>query len=85
MLFWVRELLGWLLIVSGVFCFYMAIGVVMTEGPLLLEGAYAFGVGFVIFRGGLTVLKVSMAGRICLESQKVPAEPTVQGRMIGSR
>jgi hypothetical protein len=78
MLFWMRELLGWLLILVALFCFYVAIGIVMADGPLLIEASYHLFVGFVVFRGGLTILKLSMAGRICLDAQKEALALTMQ-------
>jgi hypothetical protein len=73
MWFWIRELLGWTLIAAGIFAFWWALRIVLDEGPLLLEASYFLIVGFVIFRGGLQILKISMAGRICLQTQNQAA------------
>jgi len=73
MRFWIRELAGWLLIVLGLFVFYSVYAVLMSPvvpAPRLLEsGPLAF-IGFVIFRGGIHLLKVAMAARICLYAQR---------------
>jgi hypothetical protein len=81
MLFWLRECLGWVLIALGLYCFFGAMQIVLVDGPPLLEASYFLFVGFVVFRGGLQILKVSVAGRICQEAQRQSAaRPTVAPR-----
>jgi hypothetical protein len=83
MFFWIRELLGWLLLATGLYCFFGAIQIVLTDGPWLLEASYFLFVGFVVFRGGLQVLKVSVAGRICQEAQREAVAPADGVRISG--
>ena len=100
MRFWVREVLGWLLVALGLFVFYLC-WVLLTRmlpdpdgrygpAPALLEvGPLAF-IGFIIFRGGIHLLKVAVAARICILAQerlarqgdkqpRRPAEPRKAG------
>lgn len=70
MIYWIRELLGWALVAAGLFAFYIAVQALLQDGPYILEGPMLVAVGFFIFRGGLQVLKLSMAGRICAQAQQ---------------
>jgi hypothetical protein len=70
MMFWVREVIGWVLILLGLFVFYIAMQLLLREGPLILEAPLFIAIGVVVFRGGLHMLKVSLAGRICVDAQK---------------
>jgi hypothetical protein len=65
--FWLREIAGWLLVVFGLFLFYgcyrlLEVRAVVEAGPLII-------IGVVVFRGGIHLLKVSLAARICLEAR----------------
>jgi hypothetical protein len=67
MRFWVRELAGWILIGLGLFVFYLCFVFLMSNhiieaGPLTL-------IGIIVFRGGIHLLKVAVAARICLHAQ----------------
>jgi hypothetical protein len=69
MRFWIRELAGWLLIGLGLYVFFVCYVILVNQGPHLLEaGPLAF-IGFIIFRGGIHLLKVATAARICLHAQ----------------
>jgi hypothetical protein len=70
MIFWIRELLGWALVAVGLFVFYIAIRALLQDGPYILEGPMMIAIGFFIFRGGLQVLKVSLAGRVCAQADQ---------------
>jgi hypothetical protein len=68
MRFWFRELAGWLLILLGLFVFYLCWALlvrnhIVEAGPMTL-------IGIIIFRGGIHLLKVAVAARICLDAQK---------------
>lgn len=68
MTFWFRELMGWLLIGLGLaiflLCFWM-----LTE-RLYVETAPMTVIGIFVFRGGIHLLKVAVAARICLRAQE---------------
>jgi hypothetical protein len=70
MMFWIREILGWLLIALGLYVFYIAMQILLLEGPRLLEAPLFVAIGFIVFRGGLHVLKVSVAGRVCTQAHR---------------
>src|SRR5713101_1015338 len=67
MRFWIREILGWLLIGLGLFDFYMC--VVLLFNHSVIEVGPMFVIGIVVFRGGIHLLKVAVAARICLLAQ----------------
>jgi hypothetical protein len=69
MIFWTRELLGWVLIALGLYVFYIAMQLLLREGPYLLEVPAFIAIGWIVFRGGLHLLKVTVAARVCLEAQ----------------
>jgi hypothetical protein len=55
----------------------------LQDGPYILEAPMMVAIGFVIFRGGLQVLKVSLAGRVCTEAQPVEEMPRRMGARAG--
>ncbi len=69
MRFWIRELLGWLLIGLGLYVFFVCYAILVRPGPHLLEAGPLTFIGFVIFRGGIHLLKVATAARVCLHAQ----------------
>jgi hypothetical protein len=83
MMFWVREILGWLLIVLGLYVFYLAMQILLIEGPRILEAPFFVAIGFFVFRGGLQLVKVSVAGRVCLQAQKVALQEP-EARRLGA-
>ena len=89
MMYWLREIAGWLLVALGLFVFYLCWELLTRmlpdpdgrygPAPALLEvGPLAF-IGFVIFRGGIHLLKVAVAARICQQAQDrlYPVPPPV--------
>jgi hypothetical protein len=62
-----REIIGWLLVALGVAIFAWAIAVltiyngVFQSGPMVIAGIF-------VFRGGIHLLKVAVAARICTEA-----------------
>lgn len=63
MRFWTREIAGWILLGFGMFGFY-ACFVWLMGGHIIEAGMMTF-ISFIIFRGGVHLLKVSLAARIC--------------------
>jgi hypothetical protein len=68
MRFWWRELAGWALVGLGLYMFYLCF-VLLINHYLLEAGPWAL-VGIVVFRGGIHLLKVAVAARICLHAQR---------------
>lgn len=71
MSYWGRELAGWALVALGLITFVMVYlfllaGKVIESGSLTLFGIF-------IFRGGIHLLKVAVAARVCAEARRTPA------------
>jgi hypothetical protein len=73
--FWFRELMGWLLVLLGLAIF--ALCFLMLQSQQYVETAPMTVIGIFVFRGGLHLLKVAVAARICLRAQE--AEKAVKG------
>jgi hypothetical protein len=67
MRFWVREIAGWLLVALGLFVFYLCF-VLLDMNRVVETGPMAL-IGIIIFRGGIHLLKVAVAARICFQTQ----------------
>jgi hypothetical protein len=70
MMHWIREIAGWLLVLAGLYVFYVAMQLLLRDGPFLLESPMFVAIGFFVLRGGLQLIKMSVAGRVCLDAQK---------------
>jgi len=68
MRFWVREIAGWLLVGLGLFIFYIVLAITLTERPWLITAGPLTLIGIIIFRGGIHLLKVAVAARICMKA-----------------
>ncbi len=73
MRYWLRELAGWLLMGLGLFVFFICYAILTNQGPHLLEAGPLTLIGIIIFRGGIHLLKVATAARICLHAQALIA------------
>lgn len=71
MRFWIRELAGWLLVALGLYIFYICFLALFVERPpfILEVGILAF-IGFIVFRGGIHLLKVAVAARVCMVTSR---------------
>jgi hypothetical protein len=65
------------------FVFYVALRALLQDGPYILEGPMMIAIGFVVFRGGLQVLKVSLAGRICAQAHPAASVQAEMPRRSG--
>jgi hypothetical protein len=63
----VRELAGWLLVGFGLYVFYLVY--VFCQEQYILETIPMTFIGIFIFRGGIHLLKMAVAARICREAQ----------------
>ena len=75
MRFWLRELAGWLLVAMGsvsVFSF-IAVTTAMLNPAIQWEQFVEAGpmifIGVILFRGGIHLLKVAVAARVCMQAQ----------------
>ena len=75
MRFWLRELAGWVLVLLGLYVFLICLDILLNRvgprgpAPLLLESGPLTLIGIIIFRGGIHLLKVAVAARVCLIAQ----------------
>jgi len=80
-MYWIREIAGWVLLVLGLWLFYMSYVFVLRgnyvgSGPTVLAG-------IVVFRGGIHLLKVAVAARVCRQAP-IESRPTPT-RLEGGR
>jgi hypothetical protein len=59
---WVREIVGWLLLLAGLTAFAFA-GWLLLIGAVIEASTMTF-IGFIVFRGGMHFLKVAIAVRL---------------------
>ena len=77
MRFWTREVAGWVLVALGLFVFYKCYGLLTADDHRLVEGSAMTVVGLIIFRGGIHLLKVAVAARVCMAAQAEPPKAVV--------
>jgi hypothetical protein len=74
LLFWLREIAGWILLVLGLLIFYECFALMVATPPRFIQVLPLTFLGFIIFRAGIHMLKVSAAALICLRTQEQLAE-----------
>jgi hypothetical protein len=67
MRYWLREVAGWLLVGLGLFFFLLTYG--FCERHEIFEAWPIAVIGIFVFRGGIHLLKVAIAARICQQAQ----------------
>lgn len=67
-MFWTREIAGWTLIILGLVGFGLSY-VFLLNRRVFEAGALSFG-SFIVFRGGLHLVKVAVAARICQQTME---------------
>jgi hypothetical protein len=77
MSYWVREVAGWLLIVFGLWAFYQCYDLLLRKR--IIEAFPMAFVGFIIFRGGIHLLKVAVAAQA---ARGVLAEVSTPARKV---
>ena len=70
MSYWVREIAGWLLVLLGLAMFYLVYDWCASPRRLIFEGGIMAVVGIFVFRGGIHLLKVAIAARVCMQTQE---------------
>jgi hypothetical protein len=63
-----REVAGWVLVVLGVAAFGVSLWFLLQH--FWIESGGASFIGFFLFRGGIHLLKVAVAARVCLQAQE---------------
>lgn len=84
MRFWFRELAGWALVLLGLVMFFVVYEFLVGQ-HIWEAGVFTIPAIFV-FRGGIHLLKVAVAARVCAQAQQrlYPALPTPEASR-GSR
>lgn len=72
MSFWLRELAGWILLAAGIFVFVHAYNMLLARR--ILDVIPLCFIGFVVFRGGLHLIKVATAARAVRELKTAKIE-----------
>lgn len=78
MRFWIREIMGWLLVGAGLLVFYMCAAILLSARPLIIEASYLTVIGIFVFRGGIHLLKVAVAARVAMQTKAEIARPPAQ-------
>jgi hypothetical protein len=68
MMFWVREIVGWLLVGVGLVMFVTVYD--FLQARQMVEGFILMIPGIFVFRGGIHLLKVAVAARISTQAQE---------------
>ena len=83
MRFWFRELAGWALVALGLFIFYLSYAMLMQR--MMWEAGQWSIVGFIVFRGGIHLLKVAVAARVCMQAVAEIREPAAHPPIRSAR
>jgi hypothetical protein len=87
MTYWLREAAGWLLLIVGLLFFAQAYD--FCVGQSIFEAWVMAVIGIFVFRGGIHLLKVAVAARVCRQAQDrlypAPGAPPAGGPVGGAR
>ena len=72
--FWTREVAGWLLVLLGLFGFYVCF--VMLMERQIVQSSFMTFISVMVFRGGIHLVKVAVAARICMQAHERLAQET---------
>lgn len=78
MMYWVREIAGWLLVGVGILIFVTVYE--FCERRWIFEAGILAVVGIFVFRGGIHLLKVAVAARVCRQALEKPAPAPAPAR-----
>ena len=68
--FWVREIIGWVLVLVGLAGYLICFADFLARDRVIGAGILA-GISTMIFRGGIHLVKVSTAARVVVHSRKL--------------
>jgi hypothetical protein len=75
MRFWIREIMGWLLVLAGLYLFVVCLAILLVPDARIFEAMILSLLGIFVFRGGIHLLKVAVAARIAMQTQAEIARP----------
>lgn len=75
--YWSREIAGWLLILAGLFFFWQSYALLLNKR--VFEAAPVSFIGFIVFRGGIHILKVAVAAQV---ARNLPESFQAPGRRV---
>jgi hypothetical protein len=76
------EIAGWLLLVVGLYVLFQCFVLLVDEPPRIVPAGPLMIIGIFIFRGGIHLLKVAAAARVCrgLSEQFLAPGPAAKAR-----
>lgn len=78
MRFWIREIMGWLLVLAGLYVFVICLAILLVPDAKIFEAMILCSLGIFVFRGGIHLLKVAVAARIAMQTQAEIAQAPAQ-------
>lgn len=84
MIFWIREIAGWFLVLVGLYLFAVCIDTLLNTNKILEMGPLTL-IAIMVFRGGIHLLKVAVAARICLHSTAPAAAISGKQKLVSSK
>jgi hypothetical protein len=78
MRFWLREIMGWLLLFLGTALWLLIVLFLIADPPEFITASMLVLPSIFIFRGGIHLLKVAAAVRVCLEADRRDKPAVVQ-------
>jgi hypothetical protein len=87
MRFLFREIAGWLLVLLGLYLFWIVLSITLTNPPLYISAGPLTVIGIFIFRGGIHLLKVAVAARICVTAPALASSRSTEAdksRRVGA-
>lgn len=79
-MFWMRETVGWLCIALGILTFGACYFVLIRNGKFF-EASPTVLIGIFLFRGGIHLLKVGVAARLCRQPEPKKSRPAPSARL----
>ena len=78
MFFWIREIVGWALVVAALFLIRLGVSYVADpEAPRIIEASVIMFAAMGLVRMGILLIRVSTAARICLKRNERTQHPQV--------
>jgi hypothetical protein len=59
------EIAGWILLGAGLLLFYRCYVLLVDDPPRLVPASPLIVIGIIVFRGGIHLLKIAAAARVC--------------------